>query len=80
MSKQHLLLNRVLDTCGEDTSLHVCTASGQQYSVWVPIDGKDGGPDGFLELRDPPVALLVEGTDYDGLITTGQRRPGVEKT
>ena len=41
---------------------------------WQPVkhcsganyNGKDGGPDGFLEeFRDPPVALLVERADRD---------------
>ena len=42
------------------------TASGQQHIVRVPIDGKDGGLDGFLEkIRDPLVALLVEKANRD---------------
>ena len=66
MRKRHLLLIRVLDVCGEDTSLHACTGGGQQNIVRGAINGKDGGPDGFLEeVRDPPVTLLVKGADRD---------------
>ena len=63
---QHRLVVRVLDVGGENMSLHVCTASGQQNIVRGAINGKDGGPDGFLEeVRDPPVTLLVKGADRD---------------
>ena len=67
MRKRHRLPIHVLDVRGENPGLHVRTASDQQHIVRVPINGKDGGPDGFLEeFRDPPVALLVEGVDRDG--------------
>ena len=49
----------------------------------MPIDGKGGGPDGFLEeLRDPQVALLVKKADRDSsdnnrsMLTRGRRNVG----
>lgn len=61
---KRLLLVRVLNICREHTSFHIRTSRGQQDVVRVPIDRKDGGPDWFLEeLRDPPVTLLIKGTD-----------------
>jgi len=66
MREKHPLLVDIPDICGENTSLHVCTSSGQQNVVRMPIDGKDCRPDGFLEeFRDPPVALFVKGADRD---------------
>ena len=59
-------LVNVLDVCREYTSLHVCTSSGQQDVVRVPVDRKDGRPDRFLEeLRNPPVALFIKGAYRD---------------
>ena len=67
MRGQYPLLVDILDVRGKDTSLHVCTSSGQQDIVRMPVDGKDSRSDRFLEeLRDPPVALFVEGADRDG--------------
>ena len=67
MREKYPLLVDILDICRENTSFHVCTSSGQQDVVRVPIDGKDGRPDRFLEeLRDPPVTLFVKGADRDG--------------
>ena len=67
MGEKHPLLVNILDICRENASLHVCASSGQQDIVRMPIDGKNGRPDRFLEeFRDPPVALFVEGTNRDG--------------
>jgi len=67
MKEKHPLLVDILDICRKNTSLHICTSSGQQDVVRMPIDGKNGRPDGFLEeLRDPPVTLFVKGADRDG--------------
>ena len=64
--KWRRLPNYVLDVRGKNSSLHVRAASGQQHIVRVPIDGKDGGLDGFLEkIRDPLIALVVEKADRD---------------
>jgi len=70
--ERYSLLVHVLDVCRENTSLHVRTAGSQQDIVRVPIDGKNSGPDRFLEeLRDPPVTLFVKGTDRD---SSGENR------
>ena len=67
MRGQYPLLVDILDVRGKDTSLHVCTSSSQQDIVRMPVEGKDSRSDRFLEeLRDPPVALFVEGADRDG--------------
>ena len=60
------LLVYILDVRREYAGLHVCASSGQQNIVRVPVDGKDGGPDRFLEeLRDPPITLLIKRADSD---------------
>ena len=67
MRGKRSLLVDILDICRENTSLHICTSSGQQDVVRMPIDGKDSRPDGFLEeLRDPPVTLFVKGANRNG--------------
>ena len=64
--KLRLLLVYILDVRREHAGLHVRTSSGQQDIVRMPTDGKDGGPDRFLEeLRDPPITLLIKRADRD---------------
>ena len=73
MRERHRLLVQVLDVRGENTNNHICATCNQRNNVRVPIGGKDGGPDGFLEkLRDPLVALLAKKRITIALVKIGQ--------
>lgn len=63
-----------LDEAGEDTSMGIGGASGQQHRVRVPCKSGDGTPNGLLQvLRNPPIVLLLEVADGDD---TGSRADG----
>lgn len=56
----------LFDVSGKDTRFHICTASGKQNIIGVPVHMKDGRSDGFLqELGDPPIVFRIERTDGD---------------
>lgn len=55
-----------LDERGEDASVAVGGAGGEEHRVGVPGDGGDGGADGLLDvLRHPPVVFLLKVADGD---------------
>lgn len=68
--KKHTRVNSLgidpLDERRKHPGLGIRAPRGDQDVVRVPIDGQDRGPQRFLEvLGDPPIVLLVKGTDGD---------------
>jgi hypothetical protein len=71
LSENSPLVN-VFDVGGKYASLHVRASCSEQDIVWVPVDGKNGRTDWFLELlRDPPIVVWVKGANGDRSLTKG---------